>query len=277
MKIHLKQEVTTLCTCWRLKRGDGTIFGFTDNSFEIEYDDGEIDGLIKYKADTGGYTASSIHVTDNLAVDNHDFAGFLSDEAITENDIIAGLYSNADLHIFIVNYNDLSMGDIKLARGFLGEISLVDDLFTAEFRGLSHKLQQNIGMSTSVTCRADVGDSECGVILVVETGSITSVSSNDSFIDSARTEVDGFFNGGIVEITSGDNNGVKREIKTFTANNFQLGLPFPYPVSIDDTYHTTTGCDKTLTTCINKFSNAVNFRGEPFIPGVDESIRFGGQ
>jgi hypothetical protein len=25
-------------------------------------------------------------------------------------------------------------------------------------------------------------------------------------------------------------------------------------------------CDKTFITCCNKFNNAVNFRGEPFIP-----------
>ena len=44
MQTHLEQEVTTLCTCWRLAREDGDILGFTDNSFDIIYDDG--DGLV---------------------------------------------------------------------------------------------------------------------------------------------------------------------------------------------------------------------------------------
>ena len=29
------------------------------------------------------------------------------------------------------------------------------------------------------------------------------------------------------------------------------------------------GCDRTIATCTSRFGNAVNFRGEPFLPGND--------
>ena len=34
------------------------------------------------------------------------------------------------------------------------------------------------------------------------------------------------------------------------------------------------GCDHTLGTCSGRFGNAVNFRGEPFLPGNDLLTRY---
>jgi uncharacterized phage protein (TIGR02218 family) len=37
----------------------------------------------------------------------------------------------------------------------------------------------------------------------------------------------------------------------------------------------TEGCDKRFATCIGRFGNAVNFRGEPHLPGNDLLTRYG--
>ena len=37
----------------------------------------------------------------------------------------------------------------------------------------------------------------------------------------------------------------------------------------------TQGCDKRFATCVARFSNAVNFRGEPHLPGNDLLTRYG--
>ena len=34
------------------------------------------------------------------------------------------------------------------------------------------------------------------------------------------------------------------------------------------------GCDRTIATCSTRFGNAVNFRGEPFLPGNDLVARY---
>ena len=38
----------------------------------------------------------------------------------------------------------------------------------------------------------------------------------------------------------------------------------------------TQGCDKLLATCAGRFGNAVNFRGEPWLPGIDLLTRYPG-
>jgi uncharacterized phage protein (TIGR02218 family) len=35
------------------------------------------------------------------------------------------------------------------------------------------------------------------------------------------------------------------------------------------------GCDKRFETCQKRFDNALNFRGEPFVPGLDAMVRYG--
>jgi uncharacterized phage protein (TIGR02218 family) len=67
------------------------------------------------------------------------------------------------------------------------------------------------------------------------------------------------------------------EVKTFTSpTSFVLQLPMPYTVTAADTFSVYAGCDKTRTTCINRFGNILNFRGEPDLPGLDKMIRPGG-
>jgi uncharacterized phage protein (TIGR02218 family) len=46
-------------------------------------------------------------------------------------------------------------------------------------------------------------------------------------------------------------------------------MPMIYPVQPGDTYSITAGCDKQMGTCKTRFSNLVNFRGEPYVPGND--------
>jgi uncharacterized phage protein (TIGR02218 family) len=36
------------------------------------------------------------------------------------------------------------------------------------------------------------------------------------------------------------------------------------------------GCDKRFETCVTRFNNAVNFRGEPHLPGNDPLTRYPG-
>ena len=46
-------------------------------------------------------------------------------------------------------------------------------------------------------------------------------------------------------------------------------LPFDDEVQVGDIVSLLAGCDGNLDTCIQKFNNVANFRGEPYIPGSD--------
>ena len=52
-----------------------------------------------------GFTASEVQSTLGLAVDNLTVVGALSSATINENDLAAGLYDNADIEIWRVNWN----------------------------------------------------------------------------------------------------------------------------------------------------------------------------
>ena len=45
--------------------------------------------------------------------------------------------------------------------------------------------------------------------------------------------------------------------------------PWATPSQPGDLFRIHPGCDKRLDTCIDRFANVLNFRGEPYIPGQD--------
>ncbi len=271
LEAHIASEVTTLATCWKLTRRDAVVLGFTDNNATIIFDG------VTYQA-ASGFTPTAISGSSELSVDNLDVEGVIDSENISEQDIYAGLYDFAKIEIFIVNYNDLTQGALNLRTGFLGEIKYSRDRFVTEVRGLMQKLAHNIGQLYSPSCRAKLGDSKCGVNMTgfTATGSVTLAVSNQIFTDSAREEDDGWFNGGLVTFISGYNNGLSMEVKEFRNKIITLALPMPFVVTEGDDYIILAGCDKSFETCIEKFGNAVNFRGEPHIPGLDKMLQTAG-
>jgi uncharacterized phage protein (TIGR02218 family) len=48
-----------------------------------------------------------------------------------------------------------------------------------------------------------------------------------------------------------------------------LAQAMPYAIQVGNSFQIVAGCDKTHQTCISKFNNIINFRGEPFVPGTD--------
>jgi len=108
------------------------------------------------------------------------------------------------------------------------------------------------------------------------TGTLTGVTDNSNFADTSRTEADDFWTFGLLTFTSGNNIGIGIEIKDYTLSTGALELyaAMPFTVASGDTYEVEAGCDKRLTTCITKFDNVKNFRGEPYIPGQDHILRY---
>jgi uncharacterized phage protein (TIGR02218 family) len=103
-------------------------------------------------------------------------------------------------------------------------------------------------------------------------GSVNTVSSRQVFISNSMTQAAGYFSGGEVVWLTGANAGRRMEIKEFSNKQFTLVLPMPNNVTVGDTFNAIAGCDKTISTCIAKFNNAVNFRGEPYVPGMDKML-----
>lgn len=264
-------ETVTLCTCWKLTRADGTILGFTDLDTNVTFES------VTYQAATG-FLPSAVQSSADLSVDNLDVVGVIDDSIIKEEDIHAGRYDLAEVEVFRVNYSDLSQGKLVIKRGWIGEITVKGGKFIAEIRGLAQKLEHNIGQLYSPFCRARFCDSKCKLDIedFTETGSVTSVTSQQVFKDTSRSEVNGYFSGGLITFTSGSNDGLSMEIKEFSGKQFTLVLPMPFAVSSGDSYSAVAGCDKSFDSCVNKFNNAINFHGEPHVPGSDKAFETAG-
>jgi hypothetical protein len=130
---HLDQEVTALATCWRLTRTDGLLLGFTDHDRDLV-----IEGLT-YRA-ASAYSRTAIASRAGLAVDNLDLEGLLDSDAISEEELRAGRFDRAAIEIFLVNWQALGQGVVRLRRGTLGEVRLQGGLYRAELRGMAQAL-----------------------------------------------------------------------------------------------------------------------------------------
>ncbi len=261
LKEHLASAVTTLCYCWKLKLRSGEEKGFTDCDNNLE-----IDGLT-YHAHTG-FSPSAIASSSTLAVDNLDIDGILDSAFITEEDILSGVYDYAEIEIFLVNYNDLSMGKLNLRKGWFGEISFSKNRFTTEVRGLMQAFSKNIGDLYSPVCRATFCDKACALKVENFTshGVVKRVISDSCFDVEDLAKPNGYYNNGLIKFFGGQ----EMEIKSFYANRIETVMPIFKEVLAGQEFEIIAGCDKQFNTCINKFNNAVNFRGEPHVPVAEK-------
>lgn len=266
---HFQQPVTTVAVCWRIERRDGFILGFTNHDVEIEYDG------VTYSP----FSSADLTDLEQLAstnADNMEIDIAFDSEYITKEDMQKGKYDHAEMHIFMLNYEDTSQGIVKLLSGHLGPAEAREYGGKAEMLSLGNLLNTQIGEVYSYKCRAELGDTRCGVDLdsYEVSGSVTSVTDRKQFTDSGRSEADNYFKYGTVTFTSGNNSGWTREIKAFSSGQFDLLFAFPFEIADGDTYTAVPGCNNYPDNCKNKFLNFVNYRGEPHLPGRDEVTKY---
>ncbi|OUR76601.1 hypothetical protein A9Q83_13590 [Alphaproteobacteria bacterium 46_93_T64] len=266
---HLNGEVTSLASCWYICRRDGAKTYLTDHDKDLM-----IDGNL-YRA-SEGYDRSALKGSSGTDTDEMELSGYLNSDWLSENDLRAGLYDFAEIRLFLVNWQEPTMGIIPLRKGWLGEVSWSDGLFQAELRGLSNAFKRNIGRLYTPECTADLGDNACKVEIEASAVAdmVSLVSSRNSFQLTNFEGEDGILNGGIVHFTSGSNLGQKLEVHRWRQDikQIELFLPCPYDVQPGDTAVFYPGCDKRFVSCRDRYSNQINFRGFPYVPGLDSLL-----
>lgn len=267
---HVASGATTLCWCWRLTRRDGVRQGFTDHDRDITFA-----GTVFEAA--AGMTASEIRESVGLNVDNLEVTSAVSSERLSEADLAAGLYDNAAIEIYRVNWAAPDQR-VLMRSGNLGEVKRAGFAFSAEVRGLAHTLQENKGRLFQYACDADLGDARCtidldnpafrGAATLVEIASPRrfTVSGLDAFAS-------GWFTHGVLTFTSGAAEGQSIEIKQHSKSGGSVSVEVwssaRLPLEVGQTATVTAGCDKRIATCRSKFANSANFRGFPHMPGND--------
>ncbi|GER07177.1 hypothetical protein GCM10007972_18030 [Iodidimonas muriae] len=274
--------LTHLATCWRIARTDGVVLGFTSHDRPLE-----VDGVTYRPAN--GFTASALASDTEMAAADAEMLGAIDADEITATDLLAGLYDHAEVELFLVDWSDITIPKTILRRGTIGTVSQSDAAFTAELRGLAQRIQQPVIDSYSPECRVDLFSAPCGIdreafqifatVSAVTDGTLGAVSDNRVFFTNDLAQEDGWFDYGELLWLTGANAGRRTEIRTWTAptadslGRLELWEPMGRDIAVGDTFRIWPGCDKRLSTCRDKFSNVVNFRGEPHVPGTDAMLR----
>jgi len=275
LSTHLASGATTLCTCWRITRSDGTVLGFTDHDRAITFDG-------TAHEPESGLDASAAISHAGLQVGGLDVAGAFASDKITEADLEAGLYDNALVEAWLVNWAAPAERHL-MRKGSIGEVRRAGQSFTAEVRSLSHALDQARGRFFRATCDADLGDARCTIDLSSgEWTASATVTETDGFARVAASvggdRPTGFFNQGLLTFTSGANDGrrseVLRHVRDEEGDHLELWQPMVAEISVGDVFTVSAGCDKRFATCRDRFDNAVNFRGFPQIPGNDFALSY---
>ncbi|MCC2098541.1 MAG: DUF2163 domain-containing protein [Hyphomicrobiales bacterium] len=267
MQDHLDSGATTLCNCWRLLRNDGTVLGFTDHDRSLQFDG------TTFEAATG-FSAARMESHLGFAIGGTEVAGALASEALDEAGLSNGLYDNARVEIWLVNWNDVAQR-LLIDTAIVGEVRRNASSFTAELRSAAHAFDQERGRVYQSGCSADLGDHRCRVdtagAAYRTVASVTRILSQSRFEVDATSFPDGWFSGGRAGFLTGGNAGAWGVVESHQRLSgsciVRLWTAPAAAIVVNDQVELVAGCDKAFETCRAKFANADNFRGFPHIPG----------
>ena len=265
----LDAELATVALCWRVERRDGVAVGVTAHDRDLVVD------ALTYRA-APGMVPSAVVRAEGLEADTMDVAGALDVGAITSRDLLAGRWDGARVAVFAVDWTDVA-NRVALGEGTIGAVEMQDGGFSAELSGASAALERAVVEETSAECRAELGDARCRVAMAGRRRFARVVSADGAAVVLDAVEaVPNSFGGGRLRWFGGANSGLESAVASSDGAVVQLRAPPAFAVQSGVLVEVIEGCDKTLATCRARFGNAANFRGEPFLPGIDLLTRYPG-
>jgi uncharacterized phage protein (TIGR02218 family) len=263
----MSDRLRTVAIAWTVMRRDGVTIGLTDHDRDIE-----LDGLVH--AATPGIAPAAIRRSGDLDADTTEIAGALAADAITEGDLLAGRWDGARVRVRAIDWESGAVV-AELGGGTIGAVELREDGYTAELSGVAAALDRPIAEATSPGCRAELGDRRCRAPMATRRrhARVIAIAGVTVTLDVAGPVANGWGDGRLRWL-SGDACGLESAVAR--SEGAVLTLRAPAPGAVGALVEVSEGCDKTLATCAARFDNAANFRGEPFLPGIDLLTRYPG-
>ena len=235
-KASLSKIPSTICWCWLITRRDGGMIGFTSLDVPIAI------GGVTYYGTTGFNPGAAQQSQGVDKVDSQTLKGILDRSGISKADLSSGIYDGAQVRRFLVDYTNLpSSLDLDPAKHRELPIALIGSKkqnnlgYELQIKDLISKLDNKIGTVTTKTCRANLGDGNCGVDLAPFTHNLSVTGGNDRRVFS----IDGnfanqYFDQGRLQFTSGANQGLHLDIAYYTNNQIILAVPAPFAIAPGD-------------------------------------------
>lgn len=263
----LEAELTHLALCWRLVRRDGVALGFTSHDAPLL-----VDGLLHLARP--GMTPSAVVLGDGMEADDMEVTGALSAGALSAGDLLAGRWDGARVELFMVDWRQPGGGGHVLATGSLGDVAVgegADARFTAELIGPGAALAATAVETCSPECRAELGDARCRMSLRGREGIARLADVTPDRVRVAGIVAAEHVQGQLL-VLDGAAAGLQRRL--IAQDEGWLLLDEPLALTVGTRVLLRQGCDKRFDTCRDRFANAVNFRGEPHVPGADLLTRY---
>lgn len=266
-RVWFSQPLETVATFWRVLRRDGVTLGFATHDRDLWFDD------VLHRA-APGLTPSAIRRSADLQPDSAEVEGALSHEAITSADLRIGRYDGARILIGLVDWETLERAVIY--RGAIEGLAEEAGRFTAELASRKAELQLDPVPRTSPTCRAEFCGPGCA-LSGARFDHLAILTHHDLADDAVTFDLAvpaANFVGGTLRWLDGSSAGLRAVVAGVSGEALILDQPLDTVLPAGIPAILREGCDRTLTTCAARFGNALNFQGEPFLPGNDQVSRY---
>ncbi len=256
-----------VATFWRVLRRDGVTLGFTTHDRDLWFDG------VNHSA-TPGMVPSAIRRSADFEPDSAEVQGALSHDSISASDLAVGRFDGARVMIGLVDWETLERS--ILYRGSIGTVSEEAGSFTAALQSRKLELRRDPVPRTSPSCRAYFCGRGC-TLSAARFSHDASLSSVDAAANSVT--INGYaalanLAGGSLRWLDGPYAGIAMGIVGTSGTLIELDTPLDILPAAGCRLLLREGCDRTIATCATRFANAVNFQGEPFLPGNDLVTRY---
>ena len=260
-------ELETVATYWRVLRRDGIALGFTSHDRDLWFA-----GVNHVSAP--GMIPSAIRRSIMVEPDSAEMQGALDHAAIRASDLAAGRFDGAAVGVGLVDWE--TSEHLELFAGIIGAVGQDGAKFTAELLSAKTALDRELVPRTAPTCRAEFCGPGCALspprfTQLLRLAEVDSVLNRVRFAGLAEAAPYAF---GRLRWIDGAEAGL--DFAVLDSDGAWLTLErAPGPdLATGARAYVREGCDHTLETCATRFANAVNFQGEPFLPGNDLLTRY---
>lgn len=261
------QSLETVATWWRIERCDGVTMGFTSHDRDLAFA-----GL--HHRSAPGMVPAAVRRTATLDPDTTEVAGAFSHDAIDEAGLSSGRFDGARVAMGLVDWQTLEF--TSLYHGSIGSVSREGEQFSAELASLKESLSSEVVKRTSPSCRAEFCGKGCTLSAArfSHDATVAEIGSDNQWVRIDCAVAPEAFEFGWLRPVSGADCGLVFHVFAVSEGRLMLERPLSSSVGIGDRLILREGCDHTIATCAERFSNAVNFQGEPYLPGNDLLTRY---
>jgi uncharacterized phage protein (TIGR02218 family) len=251
-RVWFAQQLETVATFWQVQRRDGVTLGFTTHDRDLWI------GGVCHRA-APGMVPAAIRRTADFEPDSAEVQGVLSHDSIASADLARGRFDGARVRIGLIDWE--SGESCILYRGAIGTVSEEAGRFSAQLQSAKAELARDPVPRTLSAARFSRNATITAIDLAAN-AITTSIPASAEYV------------GGTLRWFDGPHAGLTMDVIGLAGAALVLGAALDPGLTTGLRVGLREGCDRTLQTCATRFGNAINFQGEPFLPGNDLITRY---